>query len=162
MVAKIATSEARGVLRQGPTLPSPGRLAVALAIARVLSPVFPPVIAIPRCPRALGSRLVLAIVGIARALGPLPKPPPFTLAGDLSAVALLGNLRSWPERLAAGSTSPTLHRPISAQITCAACRRPGRYYSFCSTARTILADASFAFSTKPPPLHTSRLVGQFP
>lgn len=36
--------------------------------------------------------------------------------------ALLGNLRSRPECLAAGSTSPTLHRRISAQKICAARR----------------------------------------
>jgi hypothetical protein len=78
-------------------------------------------------PGTLRPCLVLAIVGVARALGPLPAAPAFTLTGNLTAVTLPWNLRPRPECLVAARTSRALHRCISAQVTCAEtirCRRP--------------------------------------
>jgi hypothetical protein len=67
-------------------------------------------------PGTLCPCLVLAIIGVTFTLGPLPAAPAFTLAGGRTAVTLLGHLRPRPECLAAGNTSPHLHRCISAQV----------------------------------------------
>jgi hypothetical protein len=58
-----------------------------------------PVVGVALCPGLLRALLVLAIVGIALALGRLPTPPPFTLAGGGGTKALVGILRTRPERL---------------------------------------------------------------
>jgi hypothetical protein len=100
-------------------LPLPGSVAVALAVVRVGSPIVAPVLAMALRPRTLGPCLVLAIIGIALALGALPAASAFSLAGNLTAVVLSWHLRPQPERPAAARTSPAFHRCISAQIACA-------------------------------------------
>jgi hypothetical protein len=100
-------------------LPLPGSIAVALAVVRVGSPIVAPVLAMALRPRTLGPCLVLAIIGIALALGTLPAASAFSLAGSLTAVVLSWHLRPQPECPAAARTSPAFHQCISAQIACA-------------------------------------------
>ena len=57
--------------------------------------------------------LVLAVVGIALALGRLPTPSPFALAGGGRTKALVGVLRTGPERLTTGLALPVLHDGFS-------------------------------------------------
>ena len=68
-------------------------------------------------PGVVCPRLVVAVVGIALALGLLPAPPAFALTGRFRAVALLGNLGTRPKCLAAGCALPALHtRPSVHQL----------------------------------------------
>jgi len=53
---------------------------------------------------------VLAVVGIPLPLGPLPASPSHTLTRQCTAVRLIPDLRTRPERLVAGRTPPRLHR----------------------------------------------------
>ena len=81
----------------------------------VAQPVGAPIPAIALHPRLLGARLVLPIVRILLALGPLPSSPAATSTGRLPAVLLFGNLWSRPECLATRGTPPLVHRCVSAQ-----------------------------------------------
>ncbi len=97
------------------TLPLPGPVAIALAVLWVRAPVLAPVFAMALRPCTLCPCLVLAIIGVAGALGLLPDAPSLPLAGGSTAIMLLRNLRTRPECLAAARTSPALHGCISAQ-----------------------------------------------
>ena len=73
------------------------------------APILAPIVAMALSPRALGPRLVLAVVGVALPLGPLPTSPSRSLTGRSTAVLLSRDLRTRSERPAAGRTPPPLH-----------------------------------------------------
>ncbi len=83
--------------------------AIALAVLRVLAAVFAPVVRIAFLPRTLCTRLIVLVVGVALAFGPLPAPPSLTLTGGFCAIALKWDLRTRPEHLAACHTSRDFH-----------------------------------------------------
>jgi hypothetical protein len=88
---------------------------VALAVLGMRAPILAPIIAMALNPRALRPRLVLAVVGIALSLGPLPTSPARLLTGRCTAVHLIRDLRTRSERLTAGRTPPPLldHRTFN-------------------------------------------------
>jgi hypothetical protein len=90
-------------------LPLAGRKAIALAVLGMRAPILAPIVAMASNPRALRTRLVLAVVGIALPLGPLPTSPARALTGRCTAVLLIRDLRTWSERPAAARTPPPLH-----------------------------------------------------
>ncbi len=65
----------------------------------MLLSIRPPVVGVTLRPGLLRTLLVIAIVGIVLALGRLPTPSPFALAGGGRTEALVGVLRTRPERL---------------------------------------------------------------
>jgi hypothetical protein len=75
----------------------------------MLLSIRPPVVGVALSPGLLRTLLVLAIVGIALALGRLPTPPPFALAGGGGTKALVGILRTGPERLTTRLALPDIH-----------------------------------------------------
>ena len=72
-----------------------------------------PVVGVALGPGLLRALLVLAIVGIALALGRLPTPSPFALADGGGTEALVRVLRTGPERLTTGLALPVLHDGFS-------------------------------------------------
>jgi hypothetical protein len=75
----------------------------------MLASIVSPIVAVALGPRLLRAFLVLLIVRIATALGRLPAPSPFALAGSLGTKALVGILRPRPKGLAARFTLPEIH-----------------------------------------------------
>src|SRR5258708_36755004 len=74
--------------------------AIALAVLRVLAAVFAPVVRIAFLPRTLCTRLIVLVVGVALAFGPLPAPPSLTLTGGVCPITFKWDLRTPPEHLA--------------------------------------------------------------
>jgi hypothetical protein len=64
--------------------------------------VLTPVSGVTGAPVCLGSRLVIAVVGVALKALPLPLTPALALAGEFRAEMLIGVLRAWTKRISAG------------------------------------------------------------
>lgn len=88
----------------GISLCVPGSLhrAIALAIRVMRRAVLTPVVWMTDPPSRLRSSLVVAIVGVASQMLPLPASPPFALACGSRAIPLIGDLQKWMESTAAG------------------------------------------------------------
>ena len=153
------------------TLPLPGGVTIAVAVGWIPAPVFGPVVTVARRPRPLCAGLVVAIVGVAGALGLLPASAAFPLAGGRTAKTLLGALCPRPERMAAARTAPALHRGNLRAANCAQPipAEPADYYNLNANAPTIRLDCTSERPSSPgdfsaPPLTQTicRKVDPFP
>jgi hypothetical protein len=92
VISTVHASIFANILATALTLPLPAGVTIAVAVGWIPLPVFGPVVTVARRSRPLHAGLVVAIVRIAGALGLLPAPSAFPLAGRRAAKALLGTL----------------------------------------------------------------------
>jgi len=85
------------------------RQTIALGVLGVRRSPSAPVIPVAAGPVPLCLRLVGSVVLVSLTLAPLPASTPLTLTSRLPAVALPGNLRTWPKCPPAARALPTLH-----------------------------------------------------